>query len=62
MTEHHSGAELQQAFRFDGLRGRLGDSELPRRPPHECRVADRIGCRHEQQASRVAAEAAPAAA
>ena len=53
MTEHHSGAELQQAFRFDGFRDRLGDSELLRRPPNECRVAHRISCREEQQASRV---------
>ena len=32
MTEDHSGAELQQVFRFDGLRDGLGDSELPRLP------------------------------
>ena len=35
-------------------RSRLGDSELPGRPPHERRVADWIGRRHEQQASRIA--------
>ncbi|HEX3834040.1 MAG TPA: hypothetical protein VHW04_18815 [Solirubrobacteraceae bacterium] len=53
MTENHSGTKLQQPFGFDGFRNRLGDSELLRRPPNECRVTDWIGCRHEQQASRV---------
>ena len=53
MTENHSGTQLQQVFRFDGFRSRLGDAELPGRPPNERRVADRLGCGHEQQASRV---------
>jgi hypothetical protein len=48
MTENHSGTKLQQPFRFDGFRNRPGDSELLRRPPNECRVADWISCGNEQ--------------
>src|SRR6478735_11488865 len=54
VTENHSGTKLQQAFRFDGFHNRLGDSELPGRPPNELSVADWIGRRHEQQTSRIA--------
>ncbi len=53
MTENHSGTKLQQSFRFDRFGNRSGDSELLRRPPNECRVADWISCGDEQQASRV---------
>ena len=62
MTENHSGTKLQQAFRFDGFRNRRGDSELLRRPPNKCRVADWISRRHEQQASRVTWKRWPASA
>ena len=54
MTENHSPTKLQQACRFDGFQDRLGDSELPGRPPNERSIADWIGRRHEQQASRIA--------
>ena len=47
MTENHSPTKLQQAFRFDGLRNGLGDSELPGCPPNDRRVARWIGRRHE---------------
>ena len=56
MTERHRAVERQQAFRLDGVRGRLRDPELPRRAPQERRVAERLGRRQEQQPPRVARE------
>jgi len=56
MPEHHSGTERDQAIRFDGLRGRLGDAEPLRGPPHQRQVADRVGRGHEQQAPRTTGE------
>ncbi|MGA2930071.1 MAG: hypothetical protein ABSG43_29595 [Solirubrobacteraceae bacterium] len=53
MTENYSPTQLQQVFRFDGFHGRLGDSKLLRRPPHERRLADWISCCHQQQAARI---------
>jgi hypothetical protein len=53
MTENHPDTKLQQIFRFDGLRDRLGDPEQPGCPPHDGRVARRIGRRDEQQATRI---------
>jgi hypothetical protein len=56
MTENNSGTQVEQPFRLDGFRNRLGDSKLLRRPPNECRVADCISCGHEQQAPGVIGE------
>jgi hypothetical protein len=54
MTENHSGTKLQPAFRFDGFRNRLRNSQLAGSAPNECSVADWIGSRDEQQPSRIA--------
>ena len=53
MAEDHPHAELQQVFRFDGLRDRFGDLELPGCPPYHRRVAGRVGRRYQQQAARI---------
>ena len=63
MTEHHSRRRASsRPSDSTAVRGRLGDPEPLGRPPHERRIADRVGRRDEQQAPRVAREAAPAGA
>ena len=57
MTENHPGTQVEQPFRLDCFRNRLGDPKLLRRPPNECRVADRVRRRQQQQHARVIGKA-----
>src|SRR5690348_11503893 len=56
MTERHGAIERQQAFRLDGLGGRLRDAELPGRAPEKRGIAERLCRREQQQPSRIAWE------
>ena len=56
MAEHDPRPHDQQAFRFDRVRSRFRDAEELGCPPHECRIAGRIGGGKEQQPLRVAWE------
>jgi hypothetical protein len=61
MPEHYPCPERDQAVRLDRLRGRLGDAEPLRGPPHERQIADRVGRGHEQQAPCISWEPRQAA-
>ena len=52
MAEDDPGTEHQQALRFDGARRRFGDAEELGGTSDRCRIADRVGRRHEQETSR----------
>ena len=57
MTEHDTGAQVEQAVRSERLRRRLGDPEPLRRAPDEREIAGRIGRGDEQQAPTLGRDA-----
>ena len=62
MPEDDRGTERQQALRFDGARRPFGDAEALSGTPDQCRIADRVGRRHEQEAPRFVRKRSPAVA